>query len=307
VGLSLAGVGVCRAEMKTIALACGFCALVAPALADTLAERIGHYVPEKAQRFIAVHDGAGSMNIESILDDKSLSTNLLFWHRGVIAPYSGIGEHFHNRCEEMFVILSGEAEFTINGRTSLLKAPVGAPDRMGNAHAIYNPTDQPVEWMNINVGTSKVYDASDLGDARVGVAKDPIAQFITMKLDRADLKPVPQMNGGAGIVLRRRVLGPAVFYTPWAYVDHLIVQRGASTGTSKMADMSEAYYVISGDGSVTVEGETVAIKIGDAIPVDLGQRKSFTAGSAPLELVVVGIARDMRTKDAFAAVAANSN
>jgi mannose-6-phosphate isomerase-like protein (cupin superfamily) len=307
VGPLLAGVGVCRAEMRTIALACGFCALVAPALATPLADRIGHYVPDKAQRLTGVHDGAGSMKIASIMDDKSLSTNLLFWHRGVIEPYSGIGEHFHNRCEEMFVILSGQAEFTINGRTSLLKAPVGAPDRMGGAHAIYNPTDQPVEWMNINVGASKVYDTSDLGDARVGVAKDPIPQFITMKLDRADLKPVSHMSGGAGIVLRRRMLGPAVFYTPWAYVDHLIVQPGASIGRSKMVDMSEAYYVISGDGSVTVDNETAAIKVGDAIPVDLGQSKSFTAGTTPLELMVVGIARDIRTKNAFAAVAANAN
>jgi len=128
-----------------------------------------------------------------------------------------------------------------------------------------------------------------------------------MKLGRGDLTPAPQINGGAGIVLRRRVLGPAVFYTPWAYVDHLIVQRGASTGTSKMDDMSEAYYVISGDGNVTVDGETAAVKIGDAIPVDLGQSKSFTAGTAPLELMVVGIARDISTKNAFAAVAENAN
>ena len=58
---------------------------------------------------------------------------------------------------------------------------------------------------------------------------------------------------------------------------------------------------------MTVDDETAAIRIGDAIPVDLGQSKSFTAVTVPLELMVVGIARDMRTKEAFAAVAANAN
>ena len=58
---------------------------------------------------------------------------------------------------------------------------------------------------------------------------------------------------------------------------------------------------------MTVDNETAAIKVGDAIPVDLGQSKSFTAGTAPLELMVVGIARDIRTKNALAAVAANAN
>ena len=59
--------------------------------------------------------------------------------------------------------------------------------------------------------------------------------------------------------------------------------------------------------AVTVDNETAAIKVGDAIPVDLGHSKSFTAGTSPLELMVVGIARDMRTKDAFAEVAENAN
>src|SRR5438034_2910021 len=50
-------------------------------------------------------------------------------------------------CEEMFVILDGEAQFTIDGRTSVLKGPAGAPCRMGHMHAIYNATDKPVQWM----------------------------------------------------------------------------------------------------------------------------------------------------------------
>jgi mannose-6-phosphate isomerase-like protein (cupin superfamily) len=71
--------------------------------------------------------------------------------------------------------------------------------------------------------------------------------------------------------------------------------------------MSEAYYVMSGDGSVTVNGETVAIKKGDAIPVDLDQAKSFKGGSAPLELMIIGVAKDMAAKNAFAASLANED
>jgi mannose-6-phosphate isomerase-like protein (cupin superfamily) len=267
-----------------------------------LASRITHYDVSKTANLKAVHDGAGSMNFGPLMTDKTLSTNMIFLHRGVLHARSGIGQHFHNHCEEMFVILDGEAEFTINGRTSLLKGTVGAPDRMGSAHAIYNPTDHDVEWMNINVGTSKVYDAFNLGDDRVGVPKDKIPQFVTMKLDRALLKP-----GDIPGVMRRRALGPSVFYTPWAYVDHMLIQPGVNVPPLRLDGLSEAFYVMSGDGSVTVDGETVAIKKGDAIPVDVNQTHSFKGGTQPLELMVIGVAKDQKTKDAFAANPDNEN
>ncbi len=63
----------------------------------------------------------------ALFDSHTLDTNLYFLHRGVIQPKSGIGAHFHNQCEEMFVIFDGEAQFTIDGRTSVLKGPAGAP------------------------------------------------------------------------------------------------------------------------------------------------------------------------------------
>jgi len=292
------------------ALLTGLLLSAAPATAQSpslspipsLADRISHYDPAKTRDLKAVHGGAGTMNFMGLMDAKTLSTNFIFLHRGFLKPKGGIGQHFHNQCEEMFVILDGEAEFTVNGRTSRLSGPAGAPNRMGSSHAIYNPGDKPVEWMNINVGTSKTYDNFDLGDTREGAALDPVPQFITMKLDKALLKPAAGQDG----VSRRRALGPSVFYTPWSYLDHVLVAPGAATAASRTSDMSEAYYVISGEGSVTVNGETAAIKKGDAIPVDLDQAKSFKAGSTPLELMVIGVAKDMDTKKAFQAVAANA-
>jgi mannose-6-phosphate isomerase-like protein (cupin superfamily) len=87
----------------------------------------------------------------------------------------------------------------------------------------------------------------------------------------------------------------------------VLIQPGATLPQTRYANMSEAYYVISGDGSVTLNGETAAIKKGDAVPVDLNQAKSFKGGSAPLELMIIGVAKDMAVKNAFAANPENEN
>ncbi len=234
------------------------------------------------------------MFIGSMFENEHTDTNLWFLHRGNIPPKAGIGAHFHNNCEEMFIILDGEAQFTIDGRTSVLKGPAGAPVRMGHSHAIYNHTDRTVEWMNINVTAIKGwYDAFDLGDSRANAPLDPVPPFMTLRLDRTLLRPVNALHGGKGEVQVRRALDAQVFLGPWGYVDHLLIPAGSSTGPSTDAEIGGFYYVLAGEGTVKVGSETASIKAHDGVPLNFNQAISFEAtGAVPLELMAIGVVKD---------------
>ncbi len=277
----------------------------------SLAQRIVHTDSSKYQRATAPHDGAGSMDYMALLEEDALDSNLIFLHRGVIPPKSGIGAHFHNRCEEMFVILDGEAQFTIDGRTSLLKGPAGAPCRLGHSHAIFNSTDKPVQWLNINVGRTKTYDSFDLGDSRVDVPIDPRPTFMSMRLDPTLLKSQENFHGRSGTVQYRRVLDPGVFNTAWTYIDHLVLPLGIVVhANQQQADMSEVYYVLAGSGTVTPTGAEgtatdvalTPIDVGDVVPLRLGQSASIkNTGHEALEFMIIGVARSLAAKEVYIA------
>jgi mannose-6-phosphate isomerase-like protein (cupin superfamily) len=265
---------------------------------NTLNARIGHTDPNKYKRSRS-HDSAGDMACMLLVPPTAMDINLNFMHRCQIMPGGGVGHHFHNSTEEMFIVFDGQAEFTIDGRTSVLNGTVGAPVRMGHSHAIYNPSDKPVEFMNINIASIKGhYDAFNLEDARVGAPKDAIPTFMTMKLDKTTLALIESYHGGRGSVRYRRALDSDVFLTNWAYVDHLLIPAGASDGLHRHRGVEEIYYVLSGDGQVQVGSETADIHKGDAVPVRFNEAHSLiNNGTGDLELMIVGVSAQKNALD----------
>lgn len=252
--------------------------------------RVIHNDPEKYRELSSVHAGAGKMGFTQLIGRNDLATNFLYLHTGVIEAKSGIGHHFHHNIEEMYVILNGEAEFTINGRTSKIKAPAVVPCKMGDSHAIYNSSGERIRWMNFAVSLTKGRsDNFDLGDARVGAALDPIPAFVSSRLEREKLKVNNPTYSGNG-VLARRVIGPEVFSTDWNHVDHVVIPAGSAAGPRELEGIEEVYYVIKGSGSVSINDAKSPIKADDASFGGLGEDITLTNdGKDDLELLVIGI------------------
>lgn len=286
--------------------------------ATPLAQRIGHTDQSKAMAGKNVHQGTGTVYMQTLLGRGAI-TGLNFMHHGPLMPKSSIGHHFHTDTDEMFLILDGDCEFTVNGKTALVKGPVGVPCKAGNSHAVYNPSNKPVDWVNFQVavnlpkevvgyGTAPqgggmpgrgVYNYSadptslfEVSDDRADVELEKKATFInTRQLTKELARPVVNMNGGKDTVFYRRALGPGSFASNWAFVDHLIIPVGSSVGRHYHSGVDEVYFVIKGKGKVHVNDEVADIAYGDAVPVRAGEIHALeSSATEPLEMVVYGVA-----------------
>jgi mannose-6-phosphate isomerase-like protein (cupin superfamily) len=257
---------------------------------QSIGKRVVHNDPSNYRLLSAVHAGAGQMKFTGLIGSQTLATNFLYLHAGEIPDKAGIGQHFHHTIEEMYMILDGEAEFTVNGHTSKIKGPAVVPCKMGDAHGIYNSSGKTLRWLNFAVSTLKGRgDNFDLGDNRVGATLEPIPQFVSGQLKRETLKTNNPAYTGNGI-LYRRILGPDIFSTSWDHVDHVVIPAG-SNASRQLDGLEEVYYVVKGSGTITIGSDATPIKADDAFYGSLGEVvKIANDGKDDLELLVIGIA-----------------
>jgi quercetin dioxygenase-like cupin family protein len=71
-------------------------------------------------------------------------------------------------------------------------------------------------------------------------------------------------------------------------------------GSRALPALGEVYYVMAGEGTVQIGGETAPIKTGDAVPVDVNQPRAFAqSGAEPLEFLIIGVSKDLDSKIAM--------
>jgi mannose-6-phosphate isomerase-like protein (cupin superfamily) len=237
--------------------------------------------PSKYRQLSAVHAGAGKIGFTQLIGRTELPTNFLYLRAGIMAPLSGIGHHFYHNIEEMCVILNGEAEFMVNGRTATAKAPAVVPCNMGDANA----SGEPLKWLNFAVSLNKGRaDNFGLGDTRVGAIKDHVPVFESARLESDKMRINPAYSGTG--VLYRRLVAPEIFSTDWSDVDHVVIPARSADAPRQLEGSEEVYYVIKGNGTTGIDNDKGGNKAGDAFNATLGVKVTLTNdGTEDLELL----------------------
>jgi mannose-6-phosphate isomerase-like protein (cupin superfamily) len=99
-------------------------------------------------------------------------------------------------------------------------------------------------------------------------------------------------HGGKGLVKDARVFDEQDFETALRFVIYNALQPGSSIGVHPHGEDEEVYVILSGEGLMTVNDETRAVKTGDVIVNKPGWSHGLeNTSDQPLEILVFEVAK----------------
>ena len=261
-------------------------------MAQTGTPVFGSTDPAKYNAVNGCHKGAGTVRIQRLLSHDVFDTNLFAVNRVELPPKSGIGEHRHYNREEMFIVLNGPAQFTIDGRTVELPAGATVLSPEGSSHGIYNHTDMVLQWLHFAVTREKgAAESLDFGEDLSNKQIISPVPFAWTGLDLRLLKLAGNAHKGKGNILFRRLWNKESFKTNWEFLDHCILPPETSIGYHQHNMIEEVYFLVSGHGRMTVNDHTWEVGPGDAIPCTLHDSHGlYNSGTEDIFLVVCSCA-----------------
>ncbi|MEU1372151.1 cupin domain-containing protein [Streptomyces triculaminicus] len=192
-------------------------------------------------------------------------------------PPGGVsGEHRHSRTEELYFVLHGRGEITLDGRPYPVRAGTTILTALGRRHGLRNTGEEPLSWLVIELpatGPPTTKDAAmrdttdtdhsdSTGDAQPG---DSTADAVI-----ADLHETGPVD--AATVLT----GP---------LRTVRVARLLPAGTAELAarDVEHTVYVTAGAGTAEAGATSVPLAPGVSLTLPLGTETRVRAGVQGLE------------------------
>jgi mannose-6-phosphate isomerase-like protein (cupin superfamily) len=96
------------------------------------------------------------------------------------------------------------------------------------------------------------------------------------------------IHGGVGDLYWKRLVTGGHMYGDWESFEYARLEIGASVGRHKHSRTEEIYIVVSGTGSLNVDGKEIILQAGDSVITPLNGIHSFcNTGSVACEFLVV--------------------
>ncbi|MEV6977353.1 cupin domain-containing protein [Kitasatospora sp. NPDC093806] len=167
-------------------------------------------------------------------------------------PAGGVsGEHLHTRTREVYVLLAGEGEVTLDGRPYPVRAGDAVLTAVGTRHGLRNTGAGPLEWLVIEL------PADPVGGTK---GSEDVGSTVVADLRRSGPLDPSAVIGGPLRLLRHVELAPG--------------------GRAELAadGVEHTLFVTGGGGRAGIGGLRVPLRAGTAVTLPLGTAVGLAAG-----------------------------
>lgn len=179
-------------------------------------------------------------------------------------PPGGVsGEHRHSRTEELYFVLDGQGEITLDGRPYPVHPGTTVLTGLGRRHGLRNTGRRPLSWLVIEIPA----------DADTHTFTKDTTMYDSPRVSHA---VVADLRRSGPVDAATVLTGP---------LRTVRVTRLLPSGTAELAarDVEHTVYVTDGAGTVEAGATTVALAPGVSVTLPLGTGARVLAGGDGLE------------------------
>lgn len=217
------------------------------------------------------HGGAGTVAFKELFGTEEYKTGHLALRLGKIPPRCGIGEYRPLTADELYIIITGEADITVNGRTGKVFAGSMVPCKRGESIGLFNASGEEVliAWL-ITAEKPGPYQTADLGgDLKGRICENP-CPFPAEYMRKWVAPDGSRSHEGKGVLKGCNGKYDFDYFQSRFIAQFMVLPADCSIGYHGHRNVEEVYLLMNGKARGTVNDVTRDMKTGDATLCSIG-------------------------------------